>query len=491
MTLDSDVRDGGPLARLAVNVAPLPGGGGIGPRNGGRFVQVGYGNAIAAVNYSPGGNDPDGTAFITGTAAGITNIGGTFVSAQVVSGCKRVVPYGTPAGARVYFIGGATQYYVTVATGVFTVSAAPTGEAAAVTPWDLRLMTATGSRVRFSETGDPESWPSTYYQDLTPGDGDAISVAAAFDRELYVLKRRRAFVFYGVQKDAVGAPVFQYRTVELAPWAEGPGKLQYAGATYSPVVVGPDGVYYANNGGVWRINSQGVEEISAPIRALFRGLDFAMKGAALPNTGIALGAAPWTVSSLAWADGSLWASVWVNNAASRIVLEWEPQSGWWLHESGCSTAVACVTAAGGGSGIVNSMWLDTAGRAMLLDPTLTNDQDGPDPLNPVNRSFASQWLGGLEMVGGGEEVAIRRASIEGFGSVSYGRDQVRPAGAGPATYAMGGSGAAGLGRAFVNQAWRGWARAHRLAGVTAGWGVTRIIEWPGSVRRGARSGAET
>lgn len=94
--------------------------------------------------------------------------------------------------------------------------------------------TSSTHHVYFSAAGDPETWTSTNYVQLTPGDGEDIVAMASWRDMLFVFKRTKFFVFSAPSTDASGNPVFNYREVRA-----GVGPSLAAG-----VLPMPDALYF-------------------------------------------------------------------------------------------------------------------------------------------------------------------------------------------------------------------------------------------------------
>jgi hypothetical protein len=91
----------------------------------------------------------------------------------------------------------------------------------------------------FSEPGQPESFESTAFVELDPGDGEQIVDCASWGRQVFVLKERHLIVFYGISADEEGKPIFNFRTIDLGTRARG------------GCAVGREGVYFLAEDGVW------------------------------------------------------------------------------------------------------------------------------------------------------------------------------------------------------------------------------------------------
>jgi hypothetical protein len=110
--------------------------------------------------------------------------------------------------------------------------------------------TSSSSHVWFSEPGAAESYESTAYVQLSPGDGENILDACEWNGQIFVFKKSRFFVFYGVSTDAEGKPIFNYRTVEI-PGNESLSHKYYSGSMCVPAA---DGVYFLTDHGIYLTN---------------------------------------------------------------------------------------------------------------------------------------------------------------------------------------------------------------------------------------------
>lgn len=105
---------------------------------------------------------------------------------------------------------------------------------------------SSGSHVWFSNPGDGESFESTAFVQLNPGDGERIVACCAWGGQIFVFKETRLFVFYGISPDAEGKPIFNFRTVDLGTRILPPGPK-----TGDAAVAGGEGVYFVSNEGLW------------------------------------------------------------------------------------------------------------------------------------------------------------------------------------------------------------------------------------------------
>lgn len=108
------------------------------------------------------------------------------------------------------------------------------------------------SRVNFSDPGAPETWGSTNYVDVTPGDGDQIRGICSHGTLTIVFKSTKFFVFYGNSTDATGNPVFNVRTVDTGIGCA--CDQQPVSTPHGVFFLGPDGVYLTDGGAPTRVS---------------------------------------------------------------------------------------------------------------------------------------------------------------------------------------------------------------------------------------------
>lgn len=136
-------------------------------------------------------------------------------------------------------------------------------------PADNRLVACDllTSKVSFSDPGLPETWGANNFVRVTPGDGEVIQGAAVYNNLLIVFKSTKFFVFYGNSTDAIGSPIFNYRTVATGIGIE--GASNYAA---NSTAVGPDGVYFQSTDGIYLTNGGAPVKISAALDPFYDSL---------------------------------------------------------------------------------------------------------------------------------------------------------------------------------------------------------------------------
>jgi hypothetical protein len=188
-------------------------------------------------------------------------------SGQIVIGAMTITYTGKTAttftGCTGVTAGGSTG---DVVSRVFV----PKGRFLTVTPWDNRLVNArysgsvggnNPSTVRFSDPLLPDTWDSLNFVDLGSGDGEQIMGVCAFDNYVLVFKESKFFVFYGTTVTGDGDPEFNYRAVDAGKGLVAPNAL----------CVGPDGVYFLAQDGVYRTNGGYPQLVSELLNPLFVG----------------------------------------------------------------------------------------------------------------------------------------------------------------------------------------------------------------------------
>ena len=153
----------------------------------------------------------------------------------------------------------------------------PQGGALCVTPSSNRLVvtrfkgttggptggagTSNPSRVYFSDAGTPETWTSTNWVDLDPGDGEVIQAAITWREYVFVFKETKFYVFTEESTGADGNPVFNYRKIDTGAGLCAP----------RAIVAGDQGVYFANQDGIYITTGESPVKISEKLDPIFYG----------------------------------------------------------------------------------------------------------------------------------------------------------------------------------------------------------------------------
>jgi hypothetical protein len=136
--------------------------------------------------------------------------------------------------------------------------------AAADTPSAANGSAAT---IFFSDPGTPDTYTSTSWEELDPGDGEPITGMVAWQNELFVFKTTKMYAFYGVGTLSDGTAKFLYRRVTLSD----PIPAATVSTFYQPVAVGPDGVYIRGTTGLWVTTGGVPARVPTPVDPIFDG----------------------------------------------------------------------------------------------------------------------------------------------------------------------------------------------------------------------------
>lgn len=188
--------------------------------------------------------------------------------------------------------------------------------------------TANRCTVFFSDPGAPDTYATSSFVHLRPGDGEAITAIVSWRDLLFVFKESSVFVFYGESVSGTGTPIFNYRRVDLpTPIFD---VLRTSAGTGAIAIPGPDAVYYSTPRGIYRTVGEVPVLFSGPVSGVF-SLD--------PSTGSGLrsnGNAP----ILAWVCSRLVASYTTALSTSRQLVYHTPTGQWtlWSLPGGSYTA---------------------------------------------------------------------------------------------------------------------------------------------------------
>ncbi len=204
----------------------------------------------------------------------------------------------------------------------------PQGGALCVTPSSNRLVVArfkgtaggpTGgagtsnpSRVYFSDPGAPETWTSTNYIDLDPGDGEVIQAAITWREYVFVFKETKFYVFTGESTDADGNPVFNYRKIDTGVGACAP----------RGVAADENGVYFIHLTGVYVTTGEAPVKISEKIDTVFTGTSppYYDPGYLVTSTAYRCGLGVW--------QGKVLVGMPVNGSGTRNFV-YDTRDQWW------------------------------------------------------------------------------------------------------------------------------------------------------------------
>lgn len=113
---------------------------------------------------------------------------------------------------------------------------------------------AGNARLRFSDPGNPDSWPAANFIDIQPGDGTLATDLRSFQNRLYIFKERDSWVL-----ETPGTPT----TWLLRRFSNIGGSVRSS--------VEYDGVMYWHAAtGAYRFDGSGIDDISDPINNIFK-----------------------------------------------------------------------------------------------------------------------------------------------------------------------------------------------------------------------------
>jgi hypothetical protein len=294
---------------------------------------------------------------------------------------------GTPTNEYLYIANGADTIWRWTGAAFSQPAGMPIGTYLTAKTNSNRLVTAniTGtsiSRVQFSDAGAPETWTSTSFVDVAPGDGSEVTGLATWQNDVYAFKRNRFFVFGVESTDSTGKPVFNYRTVDGY------------GASVPPVA-GLEGVYFFDGRYVW-LTAGGIPRcISDPIDSF---LSYRTALAAGSYDGQSR---PTTVR-LSYAKGRLYVSIPIVAGTSFATLVYDPRANAWTAYSTTLRYAADL------NGYV--YWLSDGGKANRFRWDTPSD-DGA----AIAWSYQS---GFYDMGYPGQAKVVREARVWGTGDVS-------------------------------------------------------------------------
>lgn len=100
--------------------------------------------------------------------------------------------------------------------------------------------TVYGSRFRWSDLGDINTWPANNYIDVEPDDGDSIVAIKRYQSNVYIFKKRS--IYEAVITGGAGAEAFIYRPIarNIGAWAKNSVRVV---ETKGIAFLGADGVY--------------------------------------------------------------------------------------------------------------------------------------------------------------------------------------------------------------------------------------------------------
>jgi hypothetical protein len=274
-----------------------------------------------------------------------------------------------------------------VATGFGTTTGGPNGT------------TSSPSHVYFSNFGAPEAWetagtiehPNNSIQ-LTPGDGEAIQGAIAWQNFVFVFKETKFFVFYGNSTDGSGNPIFNYRPVDNGVGCVAP----------RTICADRNGVYFMGRLGVYRTTGQAPELISRSVEPIWTGdKSQFFTGGVLAHGSITSAAA--TVH-----EEQLFLSFPTVSANNRTLV-YDPRAEWWsLYDLPCSSLASFRI------GSQAELVFGYASGSNMIG------RHGPSYTNDDGSAISSYWRSGWFDLENPDVKTIRASKVWGTGKVRMG-----------------------------------------------------------------------
>ena len=290
----------------------------------------------------------------------------------------------------------------------------PQGGALCVTPSSNRLVvtrfkgTSGGpsasasnpSRVFFSDLGAPEAYTlnaagAYNFIDLDPGDGEMIQAAITWREYVFVFKETKFYVFTGESTNAAGDPVFNYRKIDT-----GVGL-----AASRAVVAGEQGVYFADQGGIFLTTGEAPTKISEKVDPVFYGNQDQFAYFSANDT------ADWTQA--AQMTMGLWQDLLIvgyRSNGSNNQLVYHTEDGWWsLWNIGSTVSTGFATFRR--AGIEELVFANTGKKIVYMDGTDTDD---------VGSTIGAAWRSGYMDFGVVERKRLRQIRLWGSGDPKVG-----------------------------------------------------------------------
>lgn len=334
------------------------------------------------------------------------------------------------------------------------------------------------STVRFSETGNPWSWGTNYYYDVRPGDGERVTAIQAYADQLFVFKRNSIHLIYNVGANSSGGAQIDSRLIVEGVGAVGP----------NAVTVGPQGVYFAHDSGIYVTKGGEPELLSGPVDPIFKG------SPPLEWRGGILSAAYVEKIAMQWHDNQLRVSYPIEGSSDNTrTLAYHTDFGWWTISNLAYRAMS--TAPIGQSGRL----LLIAARDSQATPAIVYEQ--PGDITDAGTAFETWWRSDATDFGLSKRKTIggQRGWGEGAVYISIGTDYREPTrprlmdfgasndtwggGAGPDTWAAGSnasdtwSGGSSVQMRYTRAGFRGTNIQLALRGATPGqsWSLYKSV----------------
>lgn len=315
--------------------------------------------------------------------------------------------FGTPSSEVAYAGNGLDILSKWNGTAWSTVANSPKAGALCVTPTSNRMVgtrflttsggpsagTSSPSHVYFSNAGDPETWSTNDYVQLTPGDGEQIQACIAWREYVFVFKETKFFIFTAESVSNTGTAIFNYRIVDT-----GVGLVAPRG-----VVATQNGVYFASRNGVYITTGAEPVKLSDPIDPIFLG------GSEQYFTGGELDAS--LITSLAmgtWRD-LIFLAYSSTGTSNNRALVFDTNDGWWSLWDLPASSFATFRVANNEDLVFG--YASGSNRVGQHNDAQTSD---------AGTAISSHWRGGFQDLTLPENKKIRQQKVWGSGVVSCG-----------------------------------------------------------------------
>jgi hypothetical protein len=320
-----------------------------------------------------------------------TGIVGTVGGLPITGGNNSFARFGDTSNTRLYIAGGGLTRF----DGAYTNVVVPvTATYAAVTANDNRLVIATSGldgKVHFSGAGAPETWGASDFVTLWPGDGEPITGLARWQDKLFAFKSTKFAVFTGTGLQSDGSPIFTYYSVDSGQ-----------GANNGAVVAGDQGLYFANNSGVYVTTGGPAAYLSRPLEPWIA----AGTSGSLPTLSMAN-------LTLAYFANKLY----VTDRTNRTTLVYDTvQQKWSVWQIG-ATAIARVPSSSTRSGIYFGE--NASSKVWKLDSSVTTDNGTAIPWSYTTGYSSAGGYFRQRIISSGERKKHFRTDILGSGTVTH------------------------------------------------------------------------
>jgi hypothetical protein len=325
------------------------------------------------------------------------------------------VRFGSPSVEAIYMANGTDQVRRYDTSGGFTSPAGlagQTGKFLAVSPASNRLVVAresgstagnNPSSVNFSDAGDPETFTSTNFIDLDPGDGEAIMGMASFRGQLLIFKGSKMWRHYGESTDAVGEPVFDVLKMDTG----GVGL-----AASRALAVSDDAVYFLHGAGVYSTSGGPPQRVSDIIEPFFLG------GTSIYFQSQPLNHSAIDKAAMCWHDNRLYLAVPTGSSTTNDrVLVYDPRIGWWsIYDLPAAAMVPFPISAQPELVFARSATSKTVARHKT--GRVTFDKDDMTQAGTGGANITSRWRSGWTDLGTQSEKRINDIELYGTGAAT-------------------------------------------------------------------------